>query len=130
MLDETRQDETRLADGPADWRRWWEEHGERELRCLLMAAWDPIAVGDAPEAWDEYDGYFAGVAHRLRDARDPDDAAHSIAAYLDHIERDCMGNSAEEIARRDALLPSRLAAWHEWSFRRRGRPPSEWLGDD
>ncbi len=30
---------------------------QRELRCILMTAWDPIRVGDAAEAWDEYDEY-------------------------------------------------------------------------
>lgn len=25
----------------SDWRRWWKERGEDELRSLLMAEWDP-----------------------------------------------------------------------------------------
>jgi hypothetical protein len=130
MLDETRENEKRLEAGSAEWRRWWEEHGERELRCILMAAWDPVGAGDAPEAWDEYDSYIAGAAHRLRDAPDADEAERSVAAYLDHIERDYMDGGADRAARRNDVLASKLVAWHEWSFRRRGRPPQEWIGDD
>ena len=62
MRDETGRAEQRLVDASDDWRQWWDEHGERELRCVLMTAWDPVGTGDTPEAWDEYDTYMAGVA--------------------------------------------------------------------
>lgn len=74
-----------LGRGPDDWLRWWRATGERELQCILMTAWDPIGVNDAPEAWDEYDDYVPGVADRLRDARDFDDAATGVADYLNHV---------------------------------------------
>jgi hypothetical protein len=40
-----------------EWRAWWGRHGERELRCIFMTAWDPIGAGFEPNAWDEYDDY-------------------------------------------------------------------------
>jgi hypothetical protein len=122
--DEFRDDEQRVIDGSADWRQWWKQHGERELRCILMSAWDPVgAAGGVPEAWDEYDRYLCGVAHRLRDTADREDAEQSVAAYLDHVERDFMGITP---GRQNRDLAETLVAWHEWSFLRRGRPPPEW----
>lgn len=129
MLDETEGDERRAADSPAEWRVWWEQRGERELRCMLMAAWDPVGVGDTPEAWDEYDNYMAGVAHRLREITDRDEAASAVAAYLDHVERDYMAELSPEGERRNRFLADTLVAWHEWSFLQHGRPPSEWIDD-
>lgn len=31
--------------------------------------------------------------------------------------------------RANTYLGHSLAAWHEWSFERGGRPPHEWLGE-
>ncbi len=130
IVDETERDERRLGSGVQDWRRWWENHGERELQCILMTAWDPIRVGDAPQAWDEYDDYMAGVAHRLRDVEGDDEAADTVAAFLNHIERDYMDGLTPAAQQHNRLLTDKLVAWHEWSFLRRGRPPREWLDDD
>ncbi|HEX2071903.1 MAG TPA: hypothetical protein VHF90_09690 [Thermoleophilaceae bacterium] len=68
--------------GTEEWLRWWRHAGERELRCILMTAWDPIGVGDAPEAWDEYESYAHGVVRRLRDATDSDEGAADVTEYL------------------------------------------------
>lgn len=111
------------------WSSWWRAHGERELRCILMTAWDPIGVGEEPLAWDEYDDYAAGVARRLRSHADDDEAARSVADYLDHVERDLMGLSARSGAASNAQLAETLVAWHEWSFTRAGRPPTEWIDE-
>ncbi len=95
-----------------------------------MTAWDPIGVGDTPEAWDEYDGYAAGVASRLRHVRDEEEAARSVAEYLLHIERDYMTLEASMRTKgRHDELAAALVAWHTWSFEHRGRPPSELLSD-
>ena len=94
-----------------------------------MTAWDPIGVGDTPEAWDEYESYAPGVAHRLRDAADWDEGAASITDYLNHVERDFMGIVPNERRRTNRYLAEQLVAWHEWSFKRRGRPPREWIDD-
>lgn len=127
LLREQRADSERVDGGADDWLRWWRATGERELRCILMTAWDPIGVGDAPEAWDEYDDYAPGVAHRLRDAADPDEGATHVAEYLNHVERDFMGNLTSERRRANRYLADSLLAWHEWSFERAGRPPQEWI---
>jgi hypothetical protein len=74
----------RLAVAPEQWRTWWEDRGERELRCILMTAWDPVGVGDVPEAWDEYNSYIDGVAQRLREGRDDDEGVKRVAGYLHH----------------------------------------------
>lgn len=70
-----------------EWRAWWRERGERELRCILMTAWDPIGVGDAPEAWDEYDLYAPQVARILRETIDPQESASRVAQHLNDAER-------------------------------------------
>ena len=38
--------------GGEEWLGWWRRTGERELRCIVMTAWDPIGVRDVAEAWD------------------------------------------------------------------------------
>lgn len=119
IIDEGAAAAERLETAPEDWREWWQRRGERELRCILMTAWDPLGVGDVAEAWDEYDSYLAGVAQRLREADDEDDAAKRLADYLHHVERDFMGVAPGP---HSAGLASALAAWHEWSFVRGGGP--------
>lgn len=130
LREETARDEQRLAVGADEWARWWVERGERELRCILMTAWDPVGSGDAAAAWDEYDSYLAGVAHRLRDATDDDEGAHAVAAFVRHVESDLMGIHSSDRHRRAWFLAETLVAWHEWSFVRRGRPPHEWIDED
>jgi len=130
IVDEAKADAERIERSVGEWQRWWRLAGERELRCILMTAWDPIGVGDAPEAWDEYDSYVAGVGRRLQEATDPDRAAGSVAEYLDHVERDFMGAWTPERGRANGYLADSLVAWHEWSFLRGGRPPQEWIDDD
>ena len=65
-----------------DWRRWWKERGEGELRVLLMTAWDPIGVKDEPLAADEYDSYIPPLARKLREGATPE----AVAAFLDYAE--------------------------------------------
>lgn len=130
LREEIRGNEQAVALGSEEWRRWWSDIGQRELRCILMTAWDPVGVGDAPEAWDEYDDYADGVAHRLRDASDPDVAAERVADYLDHIERDFMENLTPQRHQANVYLADTLVAWHEWSFTRGGHPPREWIDED
>jgi hypothetical protein len=126
ITDEARADAEGIERGPDEWRRWWRDTGERELRCILMTAWDPIGVGDAPEAWDEYDSYVAGVGVRLQET---EAAADRVAAYLDHVERDFMEAWTPERGRANADLAESLVAWHEWSFLRGGRPPQKWIDE-
>ena len=117
LLAEHKADRKQVERGPEEWAAWWRRHGRRELRCILMTAWDPIGVATTPEAWDEYDSYLDGVGHRLRDNPEPEQAAREVAAFLQHVERDWIGvngGNAESVA-------TALAAWHEWSFRRGGR---------
>lgn len=117
-----------LRDAPDDWKTWWAERGERELRCILMTAWDPIGVGDVPEAWDEYENYLSAVAQRLREGKaDADDGLARLAEYLDHVAKDFMEIAPPSGVRNH--LSAALVAWHEWSFERAGRPPREWIDD-
>ena len=37
----------------------------REIHDTLLKEWDPIGIGDAPQAQDEYNSYIAGVYHLL-----------------------------------------------------------------
>jgi hypothetical protein len=129
LLEEHRADSERVCLGTDEWLRWWRDTGERELRCILMTAWDPIGVGDAPEAWDEYESYAPGVAHRLRDSADSAEGAKHLAEYLNHIERDFMGDLTKERQRANGYLADSLLAWHEWSFRRGGRPRQDWINE-
>ena len=112
-----------LERGTDAWLRWWRQTGESELRCVLMTAWDPIGVRDAPEAWGEYDDYAPGVARLLRDAASRAEASASVAEYLNHVERDFMGVFTERSGRSNRDLAEALVAWHEWSFEGTRTPP-------
>jgi len=103
--------------GSEAWLHWWRSSGERELRAILMTAWDPIGVRDAPEAWGEYDDYASGVVRRLRDGADHDAGASAVVAYLGYIERDFMSLTPHDQDNED--LAEALVAWYEWSVGRR-----------
>jgi hypothetical protein len=102
-----------------DWRAWWGRYGERELRCILMTAWDPLGVGFEPNAWDEYDDYALTIARRLYEAADAASARDQVAAVLDQVEAD-LGSGGEGAARSNRSLALAIVAWHEWSFVRGG----------
>lgn len=92
-----------------------------------MTAWYPVGVGNVAEGWDEYENYLAAVALRLREgAADDDDGVERVAASLQHVGRDFMGFRPSK----DDHLASALVAWHEWSFRRGGRSPKEWIDEE
>jgi hypothetical protein len=96
-----------------------------------MTAWDPVGSGGIAEAWDEYDDYLLGVAHRLRDAQDPDIAEQALREYVARVEHNWMGMQPTKRAdSARASLAEALVAWYEWSWRRGGRPPREWIDDD
>ena len=116
-------------DATRRWLTWWRKTGERELRCILMTAWDPVGSGDTPEAWDEYDSYALTIAHRARDGIDPETAAADIAAHLDRVEHDELGAAENARTRDHSSLAARIVAWHEWSYVHGGRPPHESVDD-
>lgn len=129
IRDEHRAATEELARGSEEWLRWWRKTGERELRCILVTAWDPIGVSEAPEAWGEYDDYVPALALRLRDAPDEDPAIEQVVEYLNRVERDSMQTLNKQRERSNRLLADTLVAWHEWSFVQGGHPPS-WLADE
>lgn len=92
------------------------------MRCVLMTAWDPISIGDAPQVWDEYENYAPGVANRLREEAEPTKAAEQVSTYLDHIEAHWIGTA---IRTATGHLAHRLVAWHHWSYTCSRRPPRE-----
>ena len=119
-----------MSVAPDDWDAWWRKHGERELRCILMVAWDPVGSAVSAEAWDEYDSYLAHVGAQLRDTLSDDEAERVVARYLEDVERDAMGLTAGPRRRPDLeRIASAIVAWREWSFTHGGRPPGEWPAD-
>ena len=58
------------------------------IRKVLMEAWDPIGVHNAPEAQDEYDAYVSKAYVMLMDEKASEQA---IAAYLYDIATSHMG---------------------------------------
>jgi hypothetical protein len=79
-----------------------------KVRQLLMEAWDPIGVRDAPQAQDEYDAYVGKLYVMLMD----DGASREIiAAYLYDFATVHMGLSPRpELVANGALAAERLAA--------------------
>jgi hypothetical protein len=92
-------------------------HAERARRYhqaikrALLKEWDPIGVGDIPEAHDEYDSYV-GTIYKLLISNQ---SKQEIADYLCWLETEHMGLSgdrqaAEKFAERLSRLPQELDA--------------------
>jgi hypothetical protein len=80
------------------------------IREVLLREWDPIGVGDIPEAADQYDSYISQV-HRLLIRREP---LYKMVDFLWWVETDHMalaGNRrrTEQVAERLLRLPEELA---------------------
>ena len=117
------------AAAPAgDWLGWWRERGERELRCILMTAWDPLGVASVPSAWDEYDDYLRAVVGPLRASAEREQAVDDLADVLEGIERERMSLAPKPRVDYETAA-AYLLAWHTWSFDHDGRPPTEWDDD-
>jgi len=69
----------------------------RQMRVVLARDWDPIGVGDAPEAFNEYYGYVRGAYDVAVQTRSPE----AVARHLLEIEQEAMGLSARSL--RDVL---------------------------
>ncbi|VVP61250.1 hypothetical protein [Pseudomonas fluorescens] len=63
------------------------------VRNILLQDWDPIGVGDIPEARDEYDLYVADICKMLRAGQKSSD----LFGYLRWIEIERMGLDGNEI---------------------------------
>ena len=59
------------------------------VRQVLRRDWDPIGVGEIPEAQDEYDGYVGDICLRLAEGA----GAEEVARHLAGIETKAMGLS-------------------------------------
>ena len=55
---------------------------QAEIGGVLLEDWDPIGVGDVPEAADEYESYVGGVYHQIAAGV----TAAEMAAYLRQLE--------------------------------------------
>jgi len=69
----------------------------RQMRVVLARDWDPIGVGDAPGAFEEYFGYVRGACDVAIATR----SAEAVARHLLEVEQDRMGLSARPV--RDVL---------------------------
>jgi hypothetical protein len=65
----------------------------RQMRVVLARDWDPIGVGDAPGAFDEYFGYVRGAYDVAVTTR----SAKAVAQHLLEIEQDMMGLPARSV---------------------------------
>ncbi len=83
-----------------DWMNNWDGTSRIRLyrgmyaaaRDVLIREWDPIGVGDAPEAQDEYDSYIPGTLRMLLVGR----TDQEIADYLEWIMSQGMGLTLPE----------------------------------
>jgi hypothetical protein len=65
------------------WDGWWDAAGEAELRTILLTQWDPLLVGDAAQAQDEYDGYLGELGDLLREGA----TSAAVSDYLASCEK-------------------------------------------
>lgn len=66
----------------------------RQMRVVLARDWDPIGVGDAPGAFDEYFGYVRGAYDIAVATR----SAEAVARHLLQMEQDRMGLPGRSIS--------------------------------
>jgi hypothetical protein len=59
-----------------------------------------------------------------------EDAQAAVSAYLSRVEVESMAIAGPGRATRIEDVAAVLVAWHEWSYRRSGRPPTEWPDDE
>ncbi len=83
----------------------------RELSVVLLKEWDPISVGDAPEASDEYAGYAAPLLGRLLAGA----SEAEVFSWLGSVARDRMGLDPD--SRSDRAAAASVLAW--WDGRDR-----------
>ena len=57
------------------------------IHDILIHEWDPIGVGDVPQAQDEYDSYIPTIYRLLSEGADE----HKIAQHLEKLETVSMG---------------------------------------
>jgi hypothetical protein len=65
------------------WNSWYEARGRGELRAILLTEWDPLQVGDAAQAQDEYDDYVEVLSRLLREGA----GTEAVADYLASCEQ-------------------------------------------
>lgn len=75
------------------------------VKTILLRDWDPIGVGDIPEAQDEYDVYVLEVCEMLRAGR-----GEELYSYLSRVEEERMGllcqkSLTQNVARKLMSLP-------------------------
>ncbi|MGF6604530.1 hypothetical protein P3T23_009286 [Paraburkholderia sp. GAS448] len=63
-----------------------------EVKTILLKEWDPIGVGDSPEADDEYDSYVPYVSQMIREQKTVDE----LYDYLRWIEVERIGLDGDE----------------------------------
>jgi len=71
----------------SDWIDWWKQRGKNGLNDLLLRDWDPIGVGEMPEARDEYASYAGQIGQRLREGAETSQVADYLSeARVGHME--------------------------------------------
>jgi hypothetical protein len=67
--------------------------------------WDPIGVGDAPQAQDEYDAYIGCLLHLLRAG----ESEGAVTAYLTSLVEDQIG--LRSWPEREQQFAATLVSW-------------------
>ena len=83
-----------------DWRRWWADGGELELRTVLRDAWPPLAGAD-----DDTCAHLATRLATLLGSRAP---LKAIAAELGRMRSELGAHAAPA---EDAAAANRVQAW-------------------
>ena len=92
---------------------WWKKRGGAGIRKLLMERWDPIGVGDMPEAAGEYDSYVGTIGRMLREGA----KSEELSAYLTRVRTERMGLNHPDIKPREPAVSTLLVEWYENEMR-------------
>ena len=80
------------------------------IREILLQHWDPIGVGDAPDAVDEYDHYAIKILQML----EAEEGRDRIEAYLGSVTVDRMGLRITGTLH-DSIKRTANLLWHDLS---------------
>lgn len=101
-----------------EWGRWFARRGRLDVSLLLFVLWDPVGVLDAPEAFDEYDGYAAACLGPIRRGN-----VTELAEVLAATEQRAMGFTTQPQAlqgKAQTLIAGARASVLRWAQSGRG----------
>jgi hypothetical protein len=90
----------------SEWRTWWSETGQDELRALLVENWDPVR--EHADLRDEFEPHLLAIARELHEGGDVVD----IKVHLARFRQETQGRDGRRWRRRDRRVAEKVVRWY------------------